>query len=74
MISVKISSIGNSLGVILPKEVLAMLRVGKGDVLHITETPGGVQLVPHDEQFEREMQVAEGVMREYRDVLKKLAE
>lgn len=67
--------IGNSEGVILPKELLAKLRVGKGDKLYATELPdGGIQLHPYDADFARTMEVAERVMREHRDVLKKLAE
>ncbi len=70
----KITKIGNSEGVILPKELLAKLRLGKGDRLYATETPGGVTLTPYDADFARTMEVAERVMREHRDVLKKLAE
>lgn len=69
-----VTKIGNSEGVILPKEVLAKLRVGKGDKLYLTETPDGYQIRPYDELFARTMEIAERVMREDRDVLKKLAE
>jgi putative addiction module antidote len=69
-----VTKIGNSEGVILPKEVLAKLRVGKGDKLYLTETPDGYQIRPYDELFVRTMEIAERVMREDRDVLKKLAE
>ena len=69
-----IIAIGNSFGVILPKEILAALHVQKGDRLHVTELPGGVALRPYDATFASQMEVAESVMREYRDVLKKLAE
>jgi putative addiction module antidote len=69
----KITSIGNSAGVVLPKELLARLRVDKGDVLYATEVPGGIKLMPHDPEFERQMEVAEKVMHEDRDVLHKLA-
>lgn len=74
MTTVKITKIGNSVGIVLPKEVLERLRVGQGDQLHICETPEGVSLTPYDQQFERQMGIAEGVMREDRDVLRKLAE
>ncbi|HBR67847.1 MAG TPA: AbrB/MazE/SpoVT family DNA-binding domain-containing protein [Rhodospirillaceae bacterium] len=74
MTEVTVTQIGNSKGVILPKEILAKLRVDKGDKLYITETPGGIQITPYDADFARTMEVAERIMREDRDVLKKLAE
>ena len=70
----KLIPVGNSTGVILPKELLEKLRVQKGDELHVLETPDGVQLVPFDEQFAKQMDVAEGVMRKRRNLLRKLAE
>ncbi len=70
----KITSIGNSAGVILPKEVLEKLRVGKGDTLFLTETPMGFQLSPLDEKIQRQMAVAEQVMRDNRNLLHKLAQ
>lgn len=68
-----ITAIGNSAGVILPKEVLARLRVGKGDDVFFTETPEGVLITPYDAEFAEQMEAAEIVMREDRDVLKILA-
>ncbi len=70
----KLTQIGNSVGVVLPKELLAKLRVGKGDSVTVTETPDGVMLTPWDEEFARQMEIAENVMREDRDVLRKLAQ
>ncbi|MEO0925475.1 MAG: AbrB/MazE/SpoVT family DNA-binding domain-containing protein [Cyanobacteria bacterium J06629_2] len=70
----KVTTIGNSTGVILPKELLAKLRIGKGDTLFVTETPRGVELSPYDAEFATQMEIAESIMREDRDVLKKLAE
>ncbi len=69
-----VTKIGNSEGVILPKELLAKLRLSKGDKLYATETPEGIQLRAYDDNFARTMEVAEKVMREHRDVLKRLAE
>jgi putative addiction module antidote len=69
----KITTVGNSVGISLPKEVLTMLRVGKGDTLYITETPDGVLLSPYDPEIAEIMEAAEVVMREDRDVLKILA-
>lgn len=71
---VKLTTVGNSTGIVIPKELLEKLRLKKGDELHVLETPGGIQLTPFDETFARQMDVAERVMREDRDVLRKLAE
>ena len=70
----KITSIGNSAGVILPKELLARLRLGKGDELYALETPDGVKLTTYDPELARQMEVADQVMREDRQVLRKLAQ
>jgi putative addiction module antidote len=72
--SVKITQIGNSVGIILPKEVLSKLKVEKGDSLYIVETPEGVQLTPYDQDFADEMQAAKRVMKKHRDALHKLAQ
>jgi putative addiction module antidote len=72
--ALKIIPIGNSSGVILPKETLARLNVQKGDTLYLTESPQGIRLVPYDEEFARQMEVAREIMRENRDVLQRLAE
>jgi putative addiction module antidote len=72
--TVKITAIGNSAGVILPKEVMAKLHVEKGDQLYIVETPNGIELTPYDQSFVEEMESARRVMRKHRDVLRKLAE
>ncbi len=70
----KIITIGNSVGVILPKEILNRLHVEKGDNLYISETADGIQLTPYDQNFAEEMDAARRVMRKHRDVLRKLAE
>ena len=70
----KITSIGNSSGVILPKEILEKLCVGKGDNLFVTETPSGIELSAHDEEVDRQMEIAEKLMRENRNLLRKLAQ
>ena len=71
--TLKITKIGNSAGVVLPKEVLARLRVGPGDVLHLTEAPDGVRLTAHDPDFAATMEMAEEIMREDRNILRALA-
>lgn len=73
MQTLKITRIGNSLGVILPREVLAQLRVEQGDVLYVTESPEGLRLTAFDPDFERQMEAARGVMKRRRNVLRELA-
>ena len=70
---IKITTVGNSAGVILPKELLARLRVGKGDELYATELPDGIKLTPYDPRLAGQMEVAERIMRKDRNVLRKLA-
>ncbi len=72
--TLKITTVGSSAGVVLPKEILHRLRVEKGDTLYVLETPNGIEITPYDPEFARQMDVAERVMREDRDILKKLAE
>jgi putative addiction module antidote len=72
--AIKVIAIGNSNGVILPKETLARLNLQKGDTLYLTEGPQGIRLVPFDEEFATQMEAAREVMRENRDVLQRLAE
>ena len=71
---VKVTTVGNSTGIVLPKELLAKLKIDKGDTLYVTETPTGLKLTAYDEKFAKTMEVARKVMRENRDVLRKLAE
>jgi putative addiction module antidote len=70
----KVTSIGNSLGVILSKEMLARLRLGKGDRLYAVETTEGLLFKPYDPEFVAQMEAAERIMREDRSLLKKLAQ
>lgn len=70
----KLTAIGNSVGVILPREILEKLRVERGDELMVLETPDGITLTPFDPEFARQMEVAEKIMREDRDLLRKLAQ
>ena len=74
MSAIKLTQIGNSVGVILPKEVLARLKVGKGDSLYVSDAAnGGVNLTPYDADFERQMEAARGIMKKRRNVLRELA-
>jgi putative addiction module antidote len=70
----KLIPIGNSTGMILPKEMLARLHVDKGDQLYLTEAPdGSYRLTPFDPDFARQMELAEEIMREDREILRALA-
>jgi putative addiction module antidote len=73
MIKLKITTVGNSAGVVLPRELLAKLRVEKGDTLFAIETPDGVTLTAYDAEVEHQLEVAESVMREDRELLRRLA-
>ena len=73
MIALKLTQIGNSVGVILPKEVLARLKVEKCDTLYVTEAPGGVTLTPYEPGFEEQITRGRQFMREYRDAFRALA-
>ncbi len=74
MTRLKVTTVGNSVGVVLPKEVLARLRVEKGDLLYTTETPNGIELSAYNPTFAEQMDTAEAILRDNRDVLKKLAD
>lgn len=71
---IKITTVGNSAGIILPKELLARLRLEKGDELYAIEVPGGIQLSRYDPKVAKQMAAAERIMRKDRHVLRKLAE
>ena len=73
MNTLKLIPVGNSTGVIFPKELLAKLRVEKGDTLFVVETSNGFEISPYNPDFAQQMDVAESIMRENRDVLRKLA-
>lgn len=73
MFALKLTQIGNSVGVVLPKELLSLLHVEKGDTLYVTESPEGVRLTPFDPEFEQQMDAARKIMKARRDVLHELA-
>lgn len=72
--TLKVRKIGNSLGVVLPKDVLAKLKAGEGDELSVTDTPDGVALKATDDDTADLMRMAEDIMRKRRRVLKALAQ
>lgn len=69
----KVTKIGNSAGIVLPKELLARLRVEAGDSLFVSETPDGVRITASNPDFAAKMAAAEAIMREDRDILRVLA-
>jgi len=74
MSALKLTQIGNSVGVILPKEILAKMNLEKGDTVYLTEAAnGGFKLSPYDDEFERQMEAARRVMKKRRNVLRELA-
>ncbi|MGB5101932.1 MAG: AbrB/MazE/SpoVT family DNA-binding domain-containing protein [Steroidobacteraceae bacterium] len=73
MYTLKLTSIGNSVGVVLPKELLARLKLGKGDTVYVTESPDGYRITPYDPDFESAMEAARKVMKERRAALRELA-
>jgi putative addiction module antidote len=72
--AVKITTIGSSVGIVLPREILNRLHVEKGDTVYLTESPDGIRITPYDAAFAQKIDILEQVMRDNRDVLKKLAE
>lgn len=73
MHTLKLTQIGNSVGLILPKEVLARLKLEKGDTVFLTDAPGAVTITPHDPSFEEQLEIGREFMREYRDTFNALA-
>jgi putative addiction module antidote len=73
MHTLKLTQIGNSVGLILPKDVLARLKLEKGDTVFLTETPDGVAVRPYDPAFEEQMEAARSIMKKRRAVLHELA-
>ena len=74
MYALKLRKIGNSLGVVLPKEALASLKSEEGDTIYLTDSPdGGYRITPLNEELQEQFKQAERIMREDRDVLRELA-
>ena len=73
MTTLKLTQIGNSLGLIVPREVLARLKLQKGDAVFFTDTPNGVMLTPYDPDLDQQLEIGREFMREYRDTFHQLA-
>ena len=72
-ITVTVRKIGNSLGIILPKEAMQILEVKEGETLTITKSPDGIRITPYDPEFEKKITSARSIMSRYRNALKELA-
>jgi len=73
MTALKLTQIGNSVGVILPKEILRRLKLEKGDTVFVTDVANSITLSPYDAEFENQMTAARDVMKRRRQVLRELA-
>lgn len=73
MTTLKLTQIGNSVGVILPKEVLARLKLDKGDLVYVTDAANGVTLTPYDPSLDEQIKAGREFMHEFRDTFHQLA-
>ncbi len=73
MLKLKVTTVGASSGIVLPKEALARLNVERGDHLYLVETEDGYRVTPYDPEFEKQMKLAEEGMRRNRNALRELA-
>jgi len=73
MLKVKVTAIGNSMGILLPKEALSKMKATKGDTLYLVEGPEGYTLTPYQDDFGAQIKIAEKVMKKYRNALHELA-
>ncbi|VAX08940.1 Prevent host death protein, Phd antitoxin [hydrothermal vent metagenome] len=73
MLKVKVTAIGNSMGILLPKEALNKLKASKGDILYLVDSPEGLTLTPYQQDFEAQMEAAETVIKKYRNAFHELA-
>lgn len=74
MLKVKITPVGNSMGILLPKEALTKLNVERGDTLYLVEGPDGYTITPYQQDFEEQLDGAASIMKRYRNTLRKLAQ
>jgi len=73
MATLKVTQIGNSLGLILPKEIVERLRLEKGESVSVVETPQGIEITPFDPDFDKKLEAARKVTKRYRNALRELA-
>ena len=73
MPTLKLTKIGTSTGIVVPKDMLTRLKVGRGDSLFAIETPEGYLLTPYDPAIEEQLKAGRDFMKEYRETFKALA-
>ncbi|RLA43330.1 MAG: AbrB/MazE/SpoVT family DNA-binding domain-containing protein [Gammaproteobacteria bacterium] len=73
MLKVKVTTVGNSMGILLPKEALSRMKASKGDTLYMVETPDGYTLTPYQQDFGKQMEASEDIMKRYKNTLRELA-
>ena len=73
MTTLKLTAVGTSTGVVIPKEMLKRLKVERGDTLFVIETPSGYLLTPYDPAVEEQIRLSQEIMRDYRETLRALA-
>ena len=73
MVQLTVRKVGNSLGVTLPAQAAQVLHVKEGDILYLTEAPGGFRLTPYDPNFAETMKVADGFLNRYKNALRDLS-
>jgi len=73
MIKVKITTVGNSMGILLPKEALSKMKASKGDTLYLVENQDGYSLTPYQQDFESQIEATEDIMKRYKNTLRELA-
>jgi len=73
-ITAKITKVGNSSALILPKEIMTRFNLNQGDTVNLTESHDGLTITPYDEKKSRQLDMARDIMRKNRNMLKKLAE
>jgi putative addiction module antidote len=74
ILKLKLRKVGNSVGLVLPKEALAHLKADEGDTLIFSESPdGGYRVTPNNDPFAQQMAMAEGIAQRYRNALRELA-
>ncbi len=73
MLKVKITTVGNSMGILLPKEALSKMKASKGDTLYLVENQDGYSLTPYQQDFESQIEATEDIMKRYKNTLRELA-
>jgi len=73
MLKVKVTAVGNSMGILLPKEALSKMKASKGDTLYLVECPDGYTITPYQQDFEAQIEATESIMKRYKNTLRELA-